>query len=244
MSISSPTTSSKKRMRRPGAPAADPRQPLRQAEDIERVERPERLEIARDRAPERIRIALEPGREDRPLEHVERHARHLEGDVEDAAVGRRRQRRTRRSADRDHRRHEARDVARREQRREGAPLQPPLLALGREQPVAEPGRQHAALEVVLAVVCGVVDEHMPDRRRVVDDRDAPERAFAGEDQVLEMVLGPGGERIRAQRREEIEHVGRGPARDRGRRAERRFGGDQGKLLRNALGGIEAQPSAP
>ena len=145
---------------------------------------------------------------------------------------------------RDHRRHEAGDVARREERREGAPLQPPLLALGREQPVAEPGRQHAALEVVLAVVCGIVDEHVPDRRRVVHDGDAPERAFAGEDQVLEMVLGPGGERIRAQRREEIEHVGRGPARDRRRRAERRFGGDQGKLLRNALGGIEARPSAP
>ena len=170
VSISSPTTSSKKRSagrarQRPsrGSHSGMPK-------TSSGIERAERLEIARDGAPERVRIALEPVREDRPLEHVERDARHLEGDVERCG------RRAGASAAPGARPlaimagTKPRDVARREERREGAPLQPPLLAFGREQAVAEPGREHAALQVVLAVVRGVVDEDVPDRRRVAARR--------------------------------------------------------------------------
>jgi hypothetical protein len=71
-------------------------------------------------------------------------------------------------------------VARREQGRERAALQLPLLGLGGEQPVAEARRQDAALQVVLAVARGVVDQDVPDRGRIADHRHPPERAVAGD----------------------------------------------------------------
>ena len=46
--------------RRPRPPAAEARDPIRQAEHVEGIDRAERLEIAGDRAPERVRIAREP----------------------------------------------------------------------------------------------------------------------------------------------------------------------------------------
>ena len=139
--------------------------------------------------PEGVRVAGEPLREDGALQDVEGDAGHLEGDVERALpAGRRRQRRTSRSEADDHRRHEARDVAGRKQRRQRPALQPPFLALGRDEPVAEPRREDAALQIVLAVIGGVVDKDVTDRGGIADDGDPAEHSVAGHDRLFEMLL--------------------------------------------------------
>ena len=192
--------------RRAGAHAAEARDPVRQAEDVEGIDRPERLEIAGDGAPERVRIAREPLREDRPLEDVERDAGHLERDVEHAAVGAPPPAPHQPLGRIRHGRHEPATVRGEKSgarvRRCSRHSSPSAVS----EPVAEPRRQDPALQIVLAVVGGIVDEDVADRGRVVEHGHPAEHALPGDDRLLEMLLRPGGERIGARAGEELEEV--------------------------------------
>jgi len=60
------------------------------------------------------------------------------------------------------------DLAGREQRRERAPLDAPVLAVRCEQAGAEAGTQNAQLQGVLAIIGYVVEKDAPDRVGIVD----------------------------------------------------------------------------
>ena len=161
----------------PAAPEA--RQKGRQVERIERMHPPERVEIARDRLRQDRGLAREPIREDRALEHFERHMRHLARRIDRARIGERAPTLDETLGNACHRRLEAFDHAGREGWRERAPLRAPALAFGREEAVAEAGAQHTRLQHALAVVPGVVDENVLDRGRIADDAHRPDdRAHA------------------------------------------------------------------
>ena len=119
------------------ARSAEPRQERRRADEIERIEASEAVEIARHGALEFARLAPEPLREQRLLQHFERHARHEFADVGHRAVAATAEPLDRRLGDPLHGGREVGDLARRKQRRERPPLQAPRLALGRQQAVAE-----------------------------------------------------------------------------------------------------------
>ena len=105
------------------------------------VDSPQAVEVAGDGAAQRIRVLRHPVGEDRPLQHVEGDPGHFERGIDHAAA------RTPLPAPDDtiggldHGRKEAARMARREDRRDGAALEPPFVALGRHQsrPSPAPG---------------------------------------------------------------------------------------------------------
>ena len=186
----------------------------RQAEDVERVDRPDRLEIARDRAAERIRIARQP------CVKIVRSSTSSVTRVISSATStgrpspRRRSRRTtRRSAASSMAGAKPADVrgvkSGASARRCARHSSPSAVS----RPFAEARRQHAPLQVVLAVVRGVVDEHVADRGRVAQHRDAAEHALRGEDRLLEMRLASRSSAGSRARLQEGEEVGRAVAED-------------------------------
>ena len=191
--------------------------------------RTEGLEIAGDGAPERVRIPGQALGEDGALEDVEGDAGHFEGDVEHPALRPPPPAPHEPLRRRDHGGHEARDVPRREQRRQAAALQAPFLALGGEEAVAEPRREHPALEIVLPVVRGVVDEDVADGGRIAHHGDAAEHPFAGDDGLLEMLRRPGRDEVFAGRLEEVEEVRRARA-----AAPARAGGTARRQARSSM----------
>jgi hypothetical protein len=72
-----------------------------------------------------------------------------------------------------HRRGEAVDVARREDRRHRLARTPPDLALGRQQAVAQDRAQDFLAHPRHLVVLGVVDQHVANEARVVGDHQRP-----------------------------------------------------------------------
>jgi hypothetical protein len=97
------------------------------------------------------------------------------------------------------------DGAAREQRRQRPALDPPLLALGGQQPVGQAGRQHAA-----------------DGGRVTDQRDPSDRQATHDDRLFEMRLGPGFERVLREQAQQRQRTQRLEPGHRGRRIQ--FGG--------------------
>ena len=67
----------------------------------------------------------------------------------------------------------ARDTARIEGRRHDAAMAAPGLALAGQETAAEPGLKQAAADLGLGVVRGIVQQHVPDRARLVDDEGPP-----------------------------------------------------------------------
>src|SRR5712692_6150266 len=64
-----------------------------------------------------------------------------------------------------HRRRKIHHGLARKHRGNNAPLQAPLLALGAQQPFIQPSRQHPALQAILPIVCGVIEQDAADRVR-------------------------------------------------------------------------------
>jgi hypothetical protein len=93
---------------------------------------------------------------------------------------------------------EFRDLSRREQRRERAPLNAPLLAFGGQESVAESRPQDAKLKIILAVVGGVIEKHASDRRWVMRGSAQSEDGTANRNRPLEIALPPNFDRIALQ----------------------------------------------
>ncbi len=178
------------------------------ADEVERVEAAEAVEIVGDGALERARLPPESLREQGLLEHFQRDARHELADVGDRAVAPTRQPLDGRRRDALHRRGEIRDRAGRKQRRKRPPLQTPGLALRRHQPVAQTRAQDPELQIVLAVIGDVVEEHAPDGGRVVGGRAQAEDRSADQDRMFEMRLAPDLERIAPERQDGVERAAR------------------------------------
>ena len=116
-------------------------------------------------------------------------------------------------------------MARREDRRDGAALEPPFVALGRHEAPAQARRQDPELQVVLPVIGGVVHEDVADDGRVVHHGHPPERPLAGQDEILEMRLHPGVQGVLAHGAQEGHHPERlGAGLGMGRAEQRRFQG--------------------
>ena len=107
-----------------------------------------------------------------------------------------------------HRRRELGDLARRKERRERAALQPPGFALRGQEAVAEPGPQHPELQVVLAVVRGVVEKDMTNRRRIVRGGAQAQNRPADRERPLEIRLAPDLDRIAPQRQHQRQRAAR------------------------------------
>ncbi len=101
-----------------------------------------------------------------------------------------------------HRRREIQDGLAREDRRQNAALGAPLLVLGAEQAVAKPGREHAALDRVLLIIAGIVEQHAPDGGRLMDQENVLERQAADHDRLFEMLPRPAFQRIALERRDQ------------------------------------------
>ena len=125
--------------------------------------------------------------------------------------------------DRDRHRGEIRgDAGRLEQRRDGAALQPPGFLLRGEQPAPDRGGELLELQLVLRVVRGVVDQHMADQVRIVQQHEAAELVAVRDVGLLERLLAPRRDRVLAQRAVEPERPERARARHRRRRAPHRI----------------------
>src|SRR5215813_2608595 len=94
-----------------------------------------------------------------------------------------------------------------------------LLVLGGEQAVAQPFRDDAPLQRVLAVVRGVVEQHSLDGTGITDGDGAAERKALRDHELLEERRGPGLERIVAQCPDEADKTEALLARDWGRGPE-------------------------
>ena len=198
----------------PAAPASQSRQKRGRAQQIERIDPADGLEIARHRALKGARLAPEPLREQRLLEHRQRHPRHGLADVRHGAVATAGHALDRRLPDPMDGGSEFRDLTRREQGRERAALEAPVLALGGQEPVAESRPQDAKLKIVLAVVRGVVEKNAPDRGRIMRRAAQAEDGAADRDRPFEIPLPPDFDRIALDGEEGRERTPRpvGPAR--------------------------------
>jgi hypothetical protein len=77
-----------------------------------------------------------------------------------------------------------------------------LLGFGGEQAVIEDRGKHAALQRILAIIAGVVEEDAANGAGLADDRDFSEHQAAGHDRLLEMRPCPRLERIVPERFQE------------------------------------------
>jgi hypothetical protein len=113
-------------------------------------------------------------REQRLLKHFQSEARHDCTDISDSAVASAHHSFNCRLSHPVDGRSEFRGLTRREQGRERPALNAPVLALGGQQPVAKPGPQDAKLEVVFAVVGGIVEKHASNSRGIMGGGAQPE----------------------------------------------------------------------
>ena len=125
-----------------------------------------------------------------------------------------------------HVRHQHPDRARRERRRQRAPLMFPRLAVRQQQAfLAEDRPQHADPDMGAAVILVVVDQHMLDRIGGVDRETVAAEEVALDDILAVGALAPGADGAPAHRSDSAEagHAGRGVVRARrhDRRAARR-----------------------
>jgi hypothetical protein len=78
----------------------------------------------------------------------------------------------------------------RKHRGNNAPLQTPLLALGAQQPYIQSSRQHPALQAILPIVCGVIEQDAADGVRIVSQQCVPDGQSACNDRLFEIFRCP------------------------------------------------------
>jgi hypothetical protein len=143
-------------LRRAHAEPAEPRDEAGYAEKVERTDFPDGVEMSHHGGPDLFGIGSKSIREDRAFDHVQRDPCHLGRDIDCCLVPK-----TRPPLDQDiggshHRRCKIHHGLARKYRRNDAPLQTPLLALGAQQTIIQPSRQHPALQAILPIICGVI----------------------------------------------------------------------------------------
>ena len=110
----------------------------------------------------------------------------------------------------------------RKYRRNDAPLQTPLLALGAQQSIIQSSRQHPALQAILPIICGVIEQDAADRVRLVNQEHVPDGQSAGNDRLLEVLRGPAFQRVALQDTDQSDRLQRARLRLRRRRTKRRI----------------------
>ena len=141
--------------------------------------------------------------EHRPRNDVQRRVHHRAGDVDLAPVGKRIPFIDELLRDLGHDRRIAGDAARIERWRHDAPMATPGFAFGGEQAAAEPGLEQAARQLGLDVVGSVVEEHVPDGARLVDDDGAPPQQPAHQDVGVEILRRKRRKRVVAKHAQEL-----------------------------------------
>ena len=129
-------------------------------------------------------MTLHPERKHRAAGDLERHALHDLAQI-GGATATTPQVRDRLIGHRNHVRDQGRHRARRESRRQRAPLMFPGPALGDQKALAEHRTQHAQTGGRAGIVLIIVDQHVTDRiRRVEDEAPAQEKESAADDVIL------------------------------------------------------------
>ena len=178
------------------------RQPARQIEQVDEL-RPHVHLILVDAALDDVDDLVGIRGEHRPRDDVQRRVHHRAGDVDLAPVGKRIPFLDELLRDLGHDRRIAGDAARIERRRHDAPMAAPGFAFGGEQAAAEPGLEQAARQLGLDVVGSVVEEHVPDGARLVDDDGAPPQQPAHQDVGVEILRRKRRKRVVAKHAQEL-----------------------------------------
>jgi hypothetical protein len=88
-----------------------------------------------------------------------------------------------------------------EQRRERPALNLPALSFDAQQSVGQAGRENAALDRVLSVVCGIIQQDALDGLRIVDQKRVGKWQPEPGDRLAEEIGAPAFERISPQSRQ-------------------------------------------
>ncbi len=205
-------------LRRACADEGRTRQPARQRQHVPQVDPPERIEIGGDRRAHHLRRGLDLVAEHGARDDVVGQRGHLARGVDRRAGARMILPALEHRVDRDRHGGEIGSNRRRlEQRRDGAALQPPVGALGGEQAAPDRRRELFELQRVLRVVRRIVDQHMADHVRIVQQHEPAELVAVGDIGLLERVGAPRRDRVAAQRAVEAQRSERAGARQRRRR---------------------------
>ena len=197
-----------KLQRRAHPEPAEPRDKVGHAENVERADFPDRVEIGGHRHADVFGVGSETIREDGAFDDIERDLGHLGRHVDGGARAERGP-----SVDQGahcchHRRRKIHHRPARKHRGEYPPLQAPLLALGAQQAVTQSRRQYPALQAVLAVVGGVIQQDAADGAGLVNQQHVADRQATGNDRLLEMRRRPAFERIAFQGTEQGQRLER------------------------------------
>jgi hypothetical protein len=95
------------------------------------------------------------------------------------------------------------DTAGIECRRHDAAMAMPNLALAGQETAPESGLQQAAADLGFDVVPGIIQEHMPDRSRLIEDKCAAPQQPLRDDVLVEVVRPVSGQRILADDTQEL-----------------------------------------
>lgn len=106
-----------------------------------------------------------------------------------------------------HDRRVADDAAGIEGRRHDAPMLAPGLAFAGQEAAAEPRLQQPAADFGFDVIRRIVQEHVTDRARLVDDEHAAPEDALGDDIGVEIVGSVSGQRIFAHQAERLPQAG-------------------------------------
>ncbi len=211
-----------KLQRRAHQEPAEPRDEVGYAEKVERTDFPYRVEIGHHGGPDLFGIGSKSIREDRAFDHVQRDPCHLGRDIDCCVVPTARPALDQNISGSHHRGCKIHHGLARKYRRNDAPLQTPLLALGAQQSIIQPSRQHPALQAILPIICCVIEQDAADRVRLVNQEHVPDGQSAGNDRLLEVLCGPAFQRVALQGADQSDRLQRARLRLRRRRTIRGF----------------------
>lgn len=174
----------------------DAREPEWDVQEVEQA-RPYRALITVDAAFDGIDDLVGVGRKHRPRNDVQRGVHHRRRDVGDARLGQRVPLRQQLLGDCGHDRRVAGDAARIERRRHDAAMTPPGFAFAGQKPAAKTRLQQAAADLGFGVVRRIVEQHVADGVRFVDDEHAAPHDALHDDVGVEIFFAVSGQRVLA-----------------------------------------------
>ena len=204
------------------AEPAEPRDEVGHAEKVERTDFSDRIEIRHHGGADVFGVGFKSIREDGAFENLQREPCHLGRDVDCCMVTKSGPSFDQNLGGPHHRRRKFHHGPARKHRGKNAPLRTPLLTLGAQQPFIQSRRQHPALQAILPVVGGVIEQDAADRVRLVNQQHVPDRQSACHDRLFEVRRCPAFKRVALQNPEQSDRLQRARLRLRRRRAVRPF----------------------